>query len=83
MDCRFGCGACCIAPSISTPIPGMPEGKAAGDRCIQLDEDNLCKLFGHSNRPKVCSEFKAEPITCGETNKEALLNISLLEKATA
>jgi len=83
MDCRLGCGACCIAPSISTPIPGMPEGKIAGNRCIQLDENNLCKLFGHPSRPKVCSEFKAEPITCGETNKEALLNISLLEQATA
>lgn len=29
-ECRPGCGACCIAPSISSPIPGMPEGKAAG-----------------------------------------------------
>jgi len=63
MDCRLGCGACCIAPSISTPIPGMPEGKIAGNRCIQLDENNLCKLFGHPSRPKVCREFKAEPIT--------------------
>lgn len=26
-ECRPGCGACCIAPSISSPIPGMPEGK--------------------------------------------------------
>ncbi|MGO3397219.1 MAG: YkgJ family cysteine cluster protein, partial [Serratia proteamaculans] len=22
MDCRADCGACCIAPSISSPIPG-------------------------------------------------------------
>ena len=28
--CRPGCGACCTAPSISSPIPGMPEGKPAG-----------------------------------------------------
>lgn len=27
MDCRPGCGACCIAPSITSPIPGMPHGK--------------------------------------------------------
>ncbi|HNF77692.1 MAG TPA: YkgJ family cysteine cluster protein, partial [Thauera aminoaromatica] len=26
MDCRPGCAACCIAPSISSPIPGMPHG---------------------------------------------------------
>jgi hypothetical protein len=25
--CRPGCGACCIAPSITSPIPGMPDGK--------------------------------------------------------
>ncbi|MBV6674737.1 YkgJ family cysteine cluster protein, partial [Klebsiella pneumoniae] len=24
MECRTDCGACCIAPSISSPIPGMP-----------------------------------------------------------
>ncbi|ENR9132482.1 TPA: YkgJ family cysteine cluster protein, partial [Shigella flexneri] len=24
MECRPGCGACCTAPSISSPIPGMP-----------------------------------------------------------
>ncbi|HED3481006.1 TPA: YkgJ family cysteine cluster protein, partial [Klebsiella pneumoniae] len=23
MECRTDCGACCIAPSISSPIPGM------------------------------------------------------------
>ncbi|MFS9540720.1 YkgJ family cysteine cluster protein, partial [Klebsiella pneumoniae] len=26
MECRTDCGACCIAPSISSPIPGMPQG---------------------------------------------------------
>ncbi|MGL4778393.1 MAG: YkgJ family cysteine cluster protein, partial [Aeromonas veronii] len=24
MECRSGCAACCIAPSISSAIPGMP-----------------------------------------------------------
>ncbi|MGO2368564.1 MAG: YkgJ family cysteine cluster protein, partial [Serratia sp. (in: enterobacteria)] len=32
MDCRADCGACCIAPSISSPIPGMPNGKPANTR---------------------------------------------------
>jgi Fe-S-cluster containining protein len=45
MDCRPGCGACCIAPSISSPIPGMPVvdgiSKPAGVRCVQLDAANL------------------------------------------
>ena len=46
MDCRVGCGACCIALSISSPIPGMPNGKPAGVRCVQLTPDNRCLLFG-------------------------------------
>ncbi|ENK2023580.1 YkgJ family cysteine cluster protein [Vibrio sp. 665] len=82
MDCRLGCGACCIAPSISSPIPGMPKGKPAGVRCVQLNDDNLCKLFGKPERPKVCHDFKPCPIVCGNTNQEALDNISELEQLT-
>ncbi|MCG9786269.1 YkgJ family cysteine cluster protein [Vibrio barjaei] len=82
MDCRLGCGACCIAPSISSPIPGMPNGKPSGVRCIQLDEHNLCKLFGQPERPKVCHAFKACPDVCGDTNAKALANILELERIT-
>lgn len=82
MQCRLGCGACCIAPSISSAIPGMPEGKPAGVRCLQLDDNNLCKLFGQASRPKVCSDFGAELWVCGETNQQALEIISLLEQQT-
>ncbi|MGR5322627.1 YkgJ family cysteine cluster protein [Vibrio sp. DNB22_17_1] len=82
MDCRLGCGACCIAPSISSPIPGMPKGKAAGERCIQLNEDNLCKLFGKPGRPKVCHDFKPCPVVCGNTNQDAIKNITELEQLT-
>ena len=39
--CRTGCGACCIAPSISSPIPGMPDGKPAGVPCVQLWLEDL------------------------------------------
>jgi Fe-S-cluster containining protein len=31
LACRSGCGACCIAPSISSAIPGMPQGKLVAD----------------------------------------------------
>ncbi len=82
MACRLGCGACCIAPSISSPIPGMPNGKAAGERCIQLDENNLCKLFGDASRPKVCSDFSATIDVCGMTNEQALYLITELEQMT-
>lgn len=80
--CRPGCGACCIAPSISSPIPGMPEGKPAGERCAQLDEANLCRLFGDPRRPAVCARFDYDPELCGEHRDEALERISALELAT-
>jgi uncharacterized protein len=82
MDCRIGCGACCIAPSISSPIPGMPGGKPSGVRCIQLTEDNKCKLFGKPERPKVCSSLKPSEELCKATNEEALSYLLFLEKAT-
>ncbi len=81
-NCRLGCGACCIAPSISSPIPQMPNGKPAGVRCIQLDKDNLCRIFGSSTRPQVCSQFTAEVAICGENNQQALNNLIYLEKLT-
>ena len=51
-QCLPGCGACCIAPSISGPIPGMPNGKPAAVRCINLDKNNdieLVSLIGNAN----------------------------------
>ncbi|MEL6115832.1 YkgJ family cysteine cluster protein [Photobacterium sp. SP02] len=80
MDCRLGCGACCIAPSISSPIPGMPDGKPAGVRCIQLNDNNLCKLFGKPERPAVCHHFKPCPDLCSTTNQQALFNLTELEQ---
>ncbi|GAA5187170.1 YkgJ family cysteine cluster protein [Ferrimonas gelatinilytica] len=82
MQCRLGCGACCIAPSISSPIPGMPAGKPAGVRCIQLDERNLCRLFGRPERPEVCAAFKPDSDICGGTDQAALRVLTELEAAT-
>lgn len=82
IDCRAGCGACCIAISISSPIPGMPDGKPAGVRCVQLGDDNLCKIFGRPERPQVCGDFQAEPQFCGDNREQALELISWLEAAT-
>jgi len=77
-----GCGVCCIAPSISSPIPGMPKGKPAGIRCIQLTEDNQCQLFGSPERPAVCSDFKAVVDVCGHDDQQALALIATLETLT-
>jgi uncharacterized protein len=83
MDCRTGCGACCIAPSISSPIPGMPAGKPAGVRCIHLSAEYLCALFGLPERPAVCSGFRADESVCGDSRESALRMIGWLEQATA
>lgn len=82
IPCRAGCGACCIAISISSAIPGMPNGKPAGVRCAQLSDDNLCRIFGQPERPRVCSDFEAEPQFCGETREQALRLITELELLT-
>ena len=83
MDCRPGCAACCIAPSISTPIPGMPDGKPAGVRCVQLTDDLRCLLFGKPERPEVCVRLRPGPDMCGETREQALEFLGRLERATA
>jgi Fe-S-cluster containining protein len=79
INCRPGCGACCEVISISTPIPGMPDGKPAGVRCIHLNSNGLCALFGLPERPPVCSGFRAERAICGYTTQDAIRNISKLE----
>ncbi len=82
MDCRVGCGACCIALSISSPIPGMPNGKPAGVRCAQLSDDNLCLIFGQPERPEVCNRLRPMPEMCGETREQALIYLAWLEEMT-
>ena len=82
MDCRVGCGACCIAPSITQPYFGMPAGKPAGVRCVHLTDDNLCALFGRSERPLFCAAFSAEVEFCGSSRTEALVILSALESQT-
>ena len=82
MECRIGCAACCIAPSISSPIPGMPNGKPAGMRCVQLTEDNQCKLFGRPERPDVCGRLQPSPEMCGSDSQEAISHLIRLELAT-
>ncbi len=82
MECRIGCGACCIAMSISSPIPGMPDGKPAGTRCVQLTSDNRCKLFGKPERPLVCVQLKPSREMCGTSFDEAHSYLTFLEEAT-
>ena len=83
MNCRPGCGACCIAPSITSPIPGMPHGKPAGVRCVQLDAANRCQLFGRPDRPAVCAGLRPQAEMCGDGPQHALRYLERLERLTA
>jgi len=81
--CREKCGACCIAPSISSSIPGMPDGKPAGVTCVNLDENFRCRIFGDPARPAVCASLQPNPEMCRSCREEALAYLSELEKLTA
>lgn len=80
--CRPHCGACCIAPSITSPIPGMPHGKPAGMPCVQLDDDYRCRLFGRPERPAFCASLRPEQDMCGVRREDALNVLMALELAT-
>lgn len=83
MECRAECGACCIAPSINSPIPGMPNGKPAGVPCVQLDADHHCMIFGKPERPAFCGSLQPSLEMCGESKTQALIWLAKLEVMTA
>ena len=75
--CRPGCGACCIAPSISTLA------KPAGEPCRHLGVDFSCTIFGQPERPACCGGLQPSAEMCGETRDHALAYLAVLERATA
>jgi hypothetical protein len=77
MECRPGCGACCIAPSISSL------GKPAGTACRHLAPDWRCTVFGLPERPACCSGLQPSPEMCGSTREQALAWLAELERRTA
>ena len=81
-SCRASCGACCIAPSITSPIPGMPQGKRAGERCVQLLPDMRCAIFGRPERPAFCASLRPTQEMCGASREEAMARLTALELAT-
>lgn len=46
------CGACCVAPDISSL------GKPLGVRCPHLTADNLCAIY--ERRPQICRDYAAD-----------------------
>ena len=43
----------------------MPDGKLANVRCVQLDDNNCCMIFGDPRRPMVCASLQASVEMCG------------------
>lgn len=82
ISCRKGCGACCIAPSISSALPLLPNGKKANITCPHLAQDFSCTIFTSPLRPLVCASLKAELEMCGANREEALSYLRALEDAT-
>jgi hypothetical protein len=76
MDCRPGCGACCIAPSISTLK------KPAGVRCAHLAADYRCLIFGTPQRPACCSGLQPSVEMCGDDREAAVVWLTRLETKT-
>ncbi len=82
MACRIGCGACCIAPSLSSSLPGMPAGKPAGTKCLHLTEAHRCGIYEQPGRPAVCGSYQASEEFCGASREDALRLLSALEALT-
>lgn len=61
----------------------MPQGKPAGQRCVQLDADDRCRLFGHPERPAVCGSLQPSAAMCGADRTHALRWLAELEAHTA
>ncbi len=81
--CRPGCAACCVAPSITTPILGMPTGKPAGERCFNLTSDNRCSIHEKAEYPPFCRGLKFSEEMCGNSQEQAMNYLAELEKKTA
>jgi hypothetical protein len=57
--------------------------KPAGVRCIQLTADSTCAIFGHPDRPAVCSSLQPSVEMCGDNREQALRWLGHMERDTA
>lgn len=60
----------------------MPEGKPAGERCVQLADDHTCRLFGRPERPAFCAGLQPSGEMCGSSRDHALSWLRVLEQDT-
>lgn len=60
----------------------MPHGKPAAVRCVQLSDDERCKLFGSPERPAVCASLQPSQEMCRSSREEAFATLIALEQLT-
>jgi len=60
----------------------MPDGKPAGQRCIQLAPDNRCMIFNDPRRPAVCAGLQPTAAMCGTSRAQAMSYLTWLEVQT-
>lgn len=61
----------------------MPHGKPAGVRCVQLDDENGCRIFGKPERPAFCGGLQPSREMCGQAREHAMVWLTEMERATA
>jgi hypothetical protein len=52
-------------------------------RCVQLNDDNACRIFGKPERPAFCSGLAPGLEMCGDSRSHAMIWLAQLESATA
>jgi len=84
MRCRANCGACCIAPTITSELPNMQDGKPSGVYCANLNPETFaCNIWEKDNYPDFCRKYKPCEEICGSTKEQALTNIYYLDEVTS
>ncbi len=84
VDCRPGCGACCVVPSISSEILGMHSGKGAFTPCVHLDLlTRTCDIWMTSDYPAVCRNFTPGAHYCGKSKDAAFYLLTEVEQLLA
>jgi uncharacterized protein len=51
--------------------------------CVQLMPDLRCAIFGHPDRPAVCSSLQPSQDMCGDSREQAMRWLGGMETLTA
>ena len=82
MECRPGCGACCVAISISSPIPGMPGGNMQQlMRQAQKMQEQLAKTQEALDEKEYEASSGGGMVTCKVSGKREVTSLVIKPEA--